>query len=105
MTWLTRCVAIALAICLAGQPSWGHTFPPVRKVVLQVEGCEIAVLNDQHAFLRVSPDARLPDGSTLLVGDMIGCAISHPCTTFDKWRFMPIVDDDYNVTDAITTWF
>jgi hypothetical protein len=44
VTWLTRCVAIALAICLAGQPSWGHTFPPVRTVVLQVEGCEIAVL-------------------------------------------------------------
>jgi len=69
------------------------------------EGCEIAALNDQHAFLRVSPDARLPDGSTLRVGDMIGCAISHPCTTFDKWRFMAIVDDDYNVIDAITTWF
>jgi hypothetical protein len=44
VTWLTRCVAIALAICLAGQPSWGHSFPPVRTVVLQVEGCEIAVL-------------------------------------------------------------
>jgi len=41
---LTRCVAIALAICLAGQPAWGHTFPPVRTVVVQVEGCEVAVL-------------------------------------------------------------
>src|SRR6185436_284795 len=41
---LTRCVAIALAICLAGQTAWGHTFPPVRTVVIQVEGCEIAVL-------------------------------------------------------------
>ena len=30
--------------------------------------------------------------SALRVGDMIGCAISHPCTTFDKWRFLPIVD-------------
>lgn len=69
------------------------------------EGCEITALNDQHAFLRVSPDARLSDGSTLRVGDMIGCAISHPCTTFDKWRFMAIVDDNYNVIDAITTWF
>jgi hypothetical protein len=44
VTWLTRCVAIALAISLAGQSAWGHTFPPVRTVVLQVEGCEIAVL-------------------------------------------------------------
>ena len=41
---LTRCVAIALAICLAGQFAWGHTFPAVHTVVLQVEGCEVAVL-------------------------------------------------------------
>jgi hypothetical protein len=41
---LTRCVAIAVAICLAGQAAWGHTFPPVRTVVVQVEGCELAVL-------------------------------------------------------------
>jgi hypothetical protein len=41
---MTRCVAIAVAICLAGQSAWGHTFPPVRTVVLQVEGCELAVL-------------------------------------------------------------
>lgn len=44
MTWLTRCVAIAVAVCLAGQPAWGHTFPPVRTVVVQVETCELAVL-------------------------------------------------------------
>ena len=62
-------------------------------------GCEITALNDQHAFMRTSPDA------DLAVGDMVGCAISHPCTTFDKWRFMPVVDDAYNVIDAITTSF
>jgi hypothetical protein len=44
VTTLTRCVAIAVAICLAGPPAWGHTFPPVRTVVVQVEDCEIAVL-------------------------------------------------------------
>ena len=42
--WLTRCVAIAVAVCLAGQPAWGHSFPAVRTVVIQVEGCELAVL-------------------------------------------------------------
>jgi hypothetical protein len=41
---VTRCVAIAVAICLAGQLAWGHTFPPVRTVVLQIEDCEVAVL-------------------------------------------------------------
>jgi hypothetical protein len=41
---LTRCVAIAVAICLAGQAAWGHSFPPVRTVVVQVERCELALL-------------------------------------------------------------
>ena len=41
---LTRCVAIALAVCLAGATAWGHSFPPVRTVVVQVEKCEVAVL-------------------------------------------------------------
>jgi hypothetical protein len=44
MSHLTRCVAIAVAVCLAGAPAWGHSFPPVRTVVVQVERCELAVL-------------------------------------------------------------
>ena len=44
MTSLTRCVVIAVAVCLAGQFAWGHSFPPVRTVVVQVEKCEVAVL-------------------------------------------------------------
>jgi len=41
---VTRRVAIALAILLACQGAWGHSFPPVRTVVVQVEDCEIALL-------------------------------------------------------------
>ena len=41
---MTRCVAIAVAICLAAVPAWGHSFPAVRTVVVQVERCEVAVL-------------------------------------------------------------
>jgi len=37
-------VATAVAICLAAGPAWGHSFPPVRNVVVQVEPCEIALL-------------------------------------------------------------
>jgi D-serine dehydratase len=59
----------------------------------------IAALNDQHAYLRTA------GGPALRVGDMIGCAISHPCTTFDKWRFLPVVDDRYAVVDAVVTCF
>jgi hypothetical protein len=41
---MTRCVAILVAICLAGQAAWGHAFPPVRTVVVQVERDGLAVL-------------------------------------------------------------
>ena len=30
---------------------------------------------------------------------------SHPCTTFDKWRTLYLVDDDYTVTEAVRTFF
>jgi hypothetical protein len=37
-------VATALATSLAGPAAWGHTFPPVHTVVIQVEPCEVALL-------------------------------------------------------------
>lgn len=62
-------------------------------------GCSIAALNDQHAYMQY------PNGITLKVGDKIVCGISHPCTAFDKWRFIPMVNDDYDVVDGILTFF
>ena len=61
---------------------------------------KIANMNDQHAYLRFSADDDAPQ-----VGDLVGCGISHPCTTFDKWRALFTVDDDYRVTGAIRTFF
>jgi D-serine dehydratase len=58
----------------------------------------ISGLNDQHGYLRGTLDA-------LAVGDRVILGLSHPCTTFDKWRWMPIVDDDYRVVDALVTCF
>lgn len=62
---------------------------------------KIVALNDQHAHLRGS-DAQ---HTALQVGDLVCLGISHPCTTFDKWRWMPLVDEHYNVCDAIVTCF
>jgi len=62
-------------------------------------GIAVTGLNDQHAYVRVSPD------DPLGVGDLLACGISHPCTAFDKWRLIPVVDDDYTVIDAIATFF
>jgi len=36
-------VAILL-VALAGRAAWGHTFAPLRTIVLQVESCEVAML-------------------------------------------------------------
>jgi len=66
-------------------------------------GCRIVKLNDQHAYLQ------LPEGdplcASLTVGDLVACGISHPCTTFDKWQVLLAVDDNYNVTQAVNTFF
>jgi D-serine dehydratase len=62
-------------------------------------GFEVTGLYDQHTCLRVPAD------SPLRVGDLVSFGISHPCTTFDKWRLLYVVDDDYTVTEAIRTFF
>jgi D-serine dehydratase len=62
---------------------------------------KISGLNDQHAYLRGSG----PEHAALKVGDLVALGISHPCTTFDKWRWMPVVDDSYTVCDALVTCF
>jgi D-serine dehydratase len=71
-----------------------HTQP-----VAMSNGTVIEALNDQHAYLKIPAD------SPLVVGDMIAVGISHPCTTFDKWRGMLLVDDEYNVIGALSTRF
>ena len=63
---------------------------------------KVTGLNDQHAYLRW--DAA-DEGGAPTVGERIGLGISHPCTTFDKWQWMPIVDDDYRVVDALVIHF
>ena len=61
---------------------------------------KISAMNDQHAYLRFSDAASAPH-----VGDLVGCGISHPCSTFDRWRVLFTVDDDYRVTGAVRTFF
>lgn len=63
----------------------------------------IDALNDQHAYLRF--DASAPQAEWPRLGETVASGISHPCTTFDKWRWLPVVDGDYRVMDAVTTWF
>jgi D-serine dehydratase len=60
----------------------------------------ITALNDQHAYLQFNPCGLVP-----AVGDRVVLGLSHPCTTFDKWRWMVVAEDDGRVTGAIHTCF
>jgi D-serine deaminase-like pyridoxal phosphate-dependent protein len=64
---------------------------------------ELLQLNDQHAFVRVAAS------SALAVGDVVRLGLSHPCTAFDKWRTIAVVDAagaaDPAVVDAVQTFF
>lgn len=67
-------------------------------VAVPLAGAECTRLNDQHAYLTVV------DGS-VRPGDLVRFGISHPCTAFDRWRVIPVVDDAYIVTDLLRTYF
>lgn len=54
---------------------------------------------DQHAYMPISA------GADIRVGDVFRFGISHPCTTFDKWRFVFCADDDHRVTRIVETIF
>lgn len=62
-------------------------------------GIEVTGLSDQHAWLRTTPEADLE------VGDWLGLGLSHPCTSFDKWQLIPLVESDGTVVDYIRTFF
>ena len=62
-------------------------------------GAYIFKLNDQHSYLRI------PAGADVRVGDLVGVGVSHPCTTFDRWRYIHVLDDDWNSVGAVATFF
>jgi D-serine deaminase-like pyridoxal phosphate-dependent protein len=58
----------------------------------------VVKLNDQHAYLRLGSDH-------VEVGDWVEFGISHPCTVFDKWPMIPVLDEQGLVVDLIRTFF
>lgn len=66
-------------------------------------GARITQLNDQHAYLETA------ETSDIRLGEIIRCGISHPCTAFDKWALIPVVDDieseDPRLVGAVQTVF
>ncbi|NHD16824.1 amino acid deaminase [Actinopolyspora sp. BKK1] len=66
--------------------------------VRPLQGARMTELADQHAFVRVPAD------SAAEVGDWFECGLSHPCTVFDKWPLIPLVDGE-EVVDLVRTFF
>ena len=62
-------------------------------------GITVTGLSDQHGWLRTR------GGGSLAVGDWVGMGLSHPCTVFDKWGLIPLVEEDGRSSDYIRTFF
>jgi D-serine dehydratase len=62
-------------------------------------GLKVTALYDQHAVLSA------PDDCNLKVGDLVGFGVSHPCTTFDRWRALFLLEDDLRITGLVRTYF
>ncbi len=77
------------------------SFDQDMPVPLGLPDSAVTKLNDQHAYLRLGPD----DWAGVEVGSWLRFGISHPCTTFDKWQMIPVLDDDDRVVDLIRTFF
>lgn len=106
-----------LAICNLGkrdisydmelpQPLWWHRaglHDAPQPVSPQIR---VTALNDQHAYLRWdATGAAAGDAPAWRVGDLVGFGVAHPCTTFDKWPLLHVVDDAYRVLSGVRTCF
>ncbi len=65
----------------------------------RADGVTVTGLSDQHAWLATE------HAGDVEVGDWVGLGLSHPCTSFDKWQLIPLVEADGTVTDYIRTFF
>ncbi|MFI9780923.1 amino acid deaminase [Streptomyces sp. NPDC051956] len=67
--------------------------------VREATGVTVTGLSDQHGWVRTE------GGEDLEVGDWLGMGLSHPCTSFDKWQLIPLVEADGTVVDYVRTFF
>lgn len=62
-------------------------------------GISVVKLSDQHAWLETG------SADDVNVGDWVALGMSHPCTIFEKWPLIPVVEADGTVTDYVRTFF
>jgi D-serine deaminase-like pyridoxal phosphate-dependent protein len=62
-------------------------------------GVHVVRLSDQHAWLETA------SADDVRVGDWVALGMNHPCTIFEKWPLIPVVEADGTVTDFVRTFF
>jgi D-serine deaminase-like pyridoxal phosphate-dependent protein len=83
-----------------GLPIPRRTAADLGREWASIEDASILAMNDQHSYLGLG-EQDLPLGSVVALG------LSHPCTTFDKWHYLPVVasQDNDRVVDLVRTFF
>lgn len=67
-------------------------------VPLGRSGAVCSRISDQHLLLT-------GEVAALGVGEVVELGLSHPCTAFDKWSLIPVVDEGGRIVDAVRTFF
>ncbi|WP_245723480.1 hypothetical protein [Paramicrobacterium humi] len=65
-----------------------------------LDDANVSAMNDQHSYLRLG-------NHDVAIGDVVTLGLSHPCTAFDKWHYLPVVRsrDSDRVIDLVRTFF
>jgi len=83
----------------AGLPQPAAHYRAGKSRELVANTIETTGIMDQHAMLKLKP------GADVQVGDILVFSTSHPCLTFDKWKALLLVDEQYNVLETLETAF
>ncbi|TNV20754.1 amino acid deaminase [Buttiauxella sp. B2] len=83
----------------AGLPQPVAHYRAGKAVEFTPDALETTGIMDQHAMLKIKP------GADVQVGDILVFSTSHPCLTFDKWKALFLIDDEYNVLETLETAF
>lgn len=97
--WAQVCSRPEPELALATMGRRDVSFDAGLPVPLSLPDSRVTTLNDQHAYVQVGGADRVE------VGDWLPFGISHPCTVFDKWLLIPVLDERRRVVDLVHTFF
>ena len=77
-----------------GYPSPLYAIDQLTGKPCTISGSKISAMNDQHGFMRFDQSDKIEPGTVIVLG------LSHPCTMFDKWRRIPVVERFSEICDG-----